>query len=145
MGEVSKIYLCKVKKQSRVEIDQGTFLANFGLEGDAYSEPGIEKQVPLFFDEGRISLEEEPFPGLCFSKFLETIRIRGIEADHLKTGSTVQIGEAVFEIGKIRKKCYPECSIIQDGRFCALSRDVRFCKVLQTGVIKKGDSANILS
>jgi len=145
MGEVSNIYLCEVKKQPRVEIDEGNFLKNFGLEGDAYSEVGTEKQVPVFFDEGRTSLEDEPFPGLCFSRFLETIRIKGMKADSFRTNDIVQIGEAVLQISKIRKKCYPECKIIQDNRHCALSRDVRFCKVLYSGKIRKGDKVSILA
>lgn len=145
MGEVSKIYLCKVKKYPRIEVPKGTFLENFGLEGDAYSEFGIEKQVPIFFDEGRKSLKEEPFSGLCFSRFLETLRIRGMIANEFKTDSIFQIGEAVFQVSKLRKKCYPECKIIQDKRHCALSLDVRFCKVLQTGIVRKGDSVSIIS
>jgi MOSC domain-containing protein YiiM len=145
MGEVSKIYLCKIKKQPRVEISEGNFLKDFGLEGDAYSEAGIEKQVPVFFDEARNSLEQEPLPGLCFPRFLETIRISGIKADSLKTNDIIQIGEAVLQVSKIRKKCYPECKIIQDNRHCALSLDVRFCKVLNTGKIRKGDSVYILA
>lgn len=145
MGEVSNIYLCKIKKEPRVEINEGNFLENFGLEGDAYSEPGVDKQVPVFFNEGRLSLEEESFPGLCFSRFLETIRIRGINPAFFKTGSIIKIGKAVLQVSKSRKKCYPECKIIQDTRHCALSRDVRFCKVLQTGIIRKGDSVSIIS
>lgn len=145
MGEVSNIFLCQVKKQPRVEIDSGNFLKDFGLEGDAYSETGIEKQVPVFFEEGRTSLESEPFPGLCFPRFLETIRIRGIKADSFKTDDIIRIGEAVLQVSEIRKKCYPECKIIQDNRKCALSRDVRFCKVLNTGKIRKGDSVYIIA
>jgi len=145
MGEVSNIYICEVKKQPRVEIDEGNFLKNFGLEGDAYSETGIEKQVPVFFDEGRTSLRDEPFPGLCFPRFLETIRIKGIKADSFRSNAIIRIGEAVLKVSKTRKKCYSECKIIQDNRHCALSRDVRFCKVLNTGKIRKGDSVSILA
>ena len=144
MGEVTKIYLCKVKKEPRIEVEEGMFLENFGLEGDAYSEIGVEKQVTVFFEEGRDSLIDEPFPGLCFPRFLETIRIRGIKADNCKTGARIQAGKAILAVSKPRKKCYPECRIIQDGRHCALSSDVRFCKVLQTGTIQKGDSVKII-
>ena len=114
MGKVTKIYLCKVKKEPRVEVHEGTFIKNFGLEGDAYSEKDTNKQVTIFFDEGRYALSEEPFPGLCFPRFLETIQIHGIKADNFKTGTKIQIGKAVFVVSKPRKKCYPECSIIQD-------------------------------
>jgi len=144
MGKVSKIYLCKVKKEPRIEIEKGQFIENYGLAGDAYSEPGIEKQVPVFFDKGWLSLEEEPFPGLCFSRFLETIRIQGIEAGNFKTGTTIKIGEAIFQVSKIRKKCYSECKIIQDNRHCALFKDVRFCTVLQSGIIRKGDIVSVI-
>ena len=144
MGEVTKIYLCKVKKEPRIEVEEGMFLKNFGLEGDAYSETGVDKQVTVFFDEGRDSLSDEPFSGLCFPRFLETIQIRGIEADGFKTDTEIQVGEVVLKVSKPRKKCYSECEIIQDGRHCALSRDVRFCRVLQTGTIRKGDSVSIL-
>ena len=145
MGYVSKLYLCTIKKQPRVAIDEGLFIADFGLEYDIYSETGIEKQITVFFDEGRDSLKEEPFPGLCFPRFLETVRIRGIEASDLKTNTKIQIGKSVFAVSKARKKCYSECKIIQNNRHCALSKDVRFCKVLQTGIIRKGDSVNIIS
>lgn len=144
MGEVTKIYLCKVKKEPRIEVEEGLFLENFGLEGDAYSETGVDKQVTVFFDESRDSLSDGPFSGLCFSRFLETIRIRGINADVFKTGTEIQVGEAILNVSKPRKKCYSECKIIQDGRHCALFRDVRFCRVLQTGTIRKGDSVSIL-
>ncbi|MCK5199637.1 MAG: hypothetical protein KAR21_14855 [Spirochaetales bacterium] len=144
MGEVTKIYICKVKKEPRSEVEEGMFLRNFGLEGDAYSETGVDKQVTVFFDEGRKSLSVEPFSGLCFPGFLETIQIRGIRADDFKTDTEIQVGEVILKVSKPRKKCYSECKIIQDGRNCALFRDVRFCRVLQTGTIRKGDSVSIL-
>ena len=144
MGEITKIYLCRIKKEPRIEVEVGLFIENVGLEGDAYSETGTVKQVTIFFDDARDTLLKEPFPGLCFSRFLETIRIRGDKADDYKTGTKVQAGKAVFVVSKPRKKCYPECKIIQDGRHCSLSGDVRFCKVLQTGTIQKGDSAKII-
>ena len=145
MAEVTKIYLCKIKKEPRIEMEEGEFLENFGLVGDAYSEPGIDKQVTIFFDESRISLGEESFPGLCFPRFLETIRILGADADSFETGKEFQIGDVVLSVGESRKKCYSDCKIIMDGRHCALFRDVRFCKVLQTGTIRKGDSVKIIN
>jgi len=142
---VSEIYICKVKKQPRCEIETGFFIENFGLEGDAYSKIGTEKQVTLFFDESRDFLDKEPYPGLCFSRFLETIRIGGMNPEKLVAGTRIQIGAAVFTVSTKKKKCYPECRIIQDNRVCALSKDVRFCKILISGKIRKGDKVIILS
>ena len=145
MAEVTKIYLCRVKKEPRIEVEEALFLENFGLEGDAYSEEDASKQVTVFFNEGRDSISDEPFPGLCFPRFLETIRIRGIKADDFKTGTKIHVGGAVLIVSKPRKKCYPECKIIQDSRRCALSRDVRFCRVLKTGTIRAGSDVRIIS
>jgi MOSC domain-containing protein YiiM len=139
MAEVSGLYLCKVKKEPRSEIEMGNFIENFGLSGDAYSESNIEKQVTVFFEEGRDSLKNEPFPGLCFPRFLETLRISGARPENFETGTKIHIGLAILEVSMPRKKCYPECKIIQDRRHCSLSSDVRFCKVISTGIIKKGD------
>ena len=142
---VSEIYICKVKKQPRIEIESGFFIENFGLEGDIYSKMGTEKQVTLFFDESRDLLEKEPYSGLCFSRFLETIRIGGMGAENLMAGTEIQIGDAVFIVSNKKKKCYPECRIIQDKRVCALSKDVRFCKVLRSGNISRGDNIKLLN
>jgi len=144
MGEVTKIFLCEARKEPRVEIVEGIFLENYGLEGDAYSVTGVEKQVTLFFDEARDSLAHEPYEGLCFKRFLETIRIKGFQAVDFKTGTNIKLGEALFQVSQSRKKCYSECKIIQDSRHCALSTDVRFCKVLQTGIVRKGDRVEII-
>jgi len=142
---VSEIYICKVKKQPRIEIETGFFIENFGLEGDTYSKIGTEKQVTLFFDESRDLLEKELYSGLCFSRFLETIRIKGMRAEKLVAGTKIQLGDAVLIISTKKKKCYPECRIIQDNRVCALSKDVRFCKVLKSGNISRGDNVKLLS
>jgi MOSC domain-containing protein YiiM len=145
MGEVSKIFLCEIRKKPRVEITQGLFLENYGLNGDVYSESGVEKQVTVFFDEARDSLALEPYEGLCFKRFLETIRIKDLKAEDLKTGTKITLGETVFQVTGVRKKCYSECKIIKDNRHCALSTDVRFCKVLKTGIVRKGDSVKIIT
>ncbi len=145
MAFVSELFICKVKKQARIEIESGLFVENFGLKGDAYSKFGIEKQVTIFFDESRDLLDKEPYSGLCFSRFLETLRIAEMNADKLAAGTIIQIGEAVFSISKKKKKCYPECRIIQDNRVCSLSRDVRFSKVIKSGKVCKGDKIKILS
>jgi len=144
MGEVSKIFLCEIRKKPRIEITQGLFLENYGLKGDAYSESGVDKQVTVFFDEARVSLALETVEGLCFKRFLETIRITDLKAEDLKTGTKIMLGETVFQVTGPGKKCYSECKIIQNNRHCALSTDVRFCKVLKTGIIRKGDSVTII-
>ncbi len=143
-GIVEKLFISREKKTKRVAIESGLFIKNYGLEGDAYSSPGARRQVTVLSSEGRAAVEKEDLEGLCFERFIETVRISGIEADTLKPGVLLKAGTALFEVTEYRKKCYPECSIIQTGRVCSLFTDARFLKVLTTGKVAVGDRVEII-
>ncbi len=144
MGRVEAIFISRQKKTEREEINEGHFIKNFGLEGDAYSSPGAKRQVTILSSKGRAAVEQEGMNGLCFERFLETVRISGIDADALKPGAVLVAGRALFEVTEYRKKCYPECTIVQSGRVCSLATDVRFLKVLRTGKVSVGDRVEII-
>ncbi len=143
MGRVEAILISRERKSARIEIDEGMFLENYGLEGDAYSKGGTERQVTICTLDGRNAVEKESLNGLCFERFMETVRISGIPLEKIETGTRFVIGEAVFEVIQDRKKCYPECDIIRSGRVCSLKTDVRFLKVLKSGLVRKGDRVEI--
>ncbi len=145
MGRISRIFLSRVKKEERVEIEEGVLLENYGLEGDSHSESGSNRQVTLFFEEGRRSIDSEPVMGLCFPRFMETIRIDGIDPELLQAGTKIEIGDSLLLVSNSRKKCYSECLIVGDGRKCSLSRDVRFCRVLKSGTIRKGSTVTVVA
>ncbi len=144
MAKITKIFLSRVKKEKRIEIEEGRLIEDFGLEGDSYSESGSNRQLTLFFDKCFEEIFSEPVQGLCFSRFKETIRITGLNPEVLQTGTKIQIENALLSVSSPRKKCYPECLIIKDGRKCSLSRNVRFCRILQTGTIRKGSIVKII-
>lgn len=144
MGKVEAILVSKEKKSTRIEIEEGMFREDYGLEGDAYSRSGIERQVTVLSLEGRNAVQNEVLDGLCFERFMETIRISGLPLHKTETGTQFSIGGAVFEVVKDRKKCYPECSIVKSGRVCSLKTDVRFLKVIKSGIVRKGDTVEII-
>ncbi len=144
MGRVEAIFVSREKKSTRIEIEEGMFRENYGLEGDAYSKSGTERQVPVLSLEGRSAVQNEVLDGLCFERFMETLRISGIPLHKTGTGTRFSIGRAVFEVVKDRKKCYPECDIVKSGRVCSLKTDVRFLKVIKSGVVRKGDPVEII-
>ncbi len=143
-GRVEKLFLSREKKTKRLEMDEGLFIEDFGLEGDAYSSTGAKRQVTILSLDARKSVENEDLEGLCFERFLETVRISGIDAGILKEGVILKIGRAVFKVTEYRKKCYPECAIVKSGRVCALVRDARFLKVISTGRVAAGDIVEII-
>ncbi len=144
MGKVEKILLSIKKKAPRVEIKEGMFLENYGLDGDSYSEAGAEKQVTVLSQRGRDLVEKDSLSGLCFERFMETVRISGIPAEKMVPGTTLIMGEAVFKVTEYRKKCYLECPIIKTGRTCGLASDVRFLTVIKSGKVEKGDIVELI-
>ena len=143
-GRVERLFLSREKKTKRVEIDEGIFIEDYGLEGDAYSSRGAKRQVTVLPLEARDAVEKEEQDGLCFERFLETVRISGIDSENLREGVILKIGDAVFEVTKHRKKCYPECDIVKSGRVCSLVKGARFLKVLSTGKVTVGDCVEII-
>ncbi len=143
-GTVSAIFLSHEKGSDRVELAEGLFLADHGLSGDAYSGPG-ERQVPLYCAAGRDRLAAGAGDGLCFARFLETLRVDGIDTMELETGDLLSGGTAVLEISPVRKRCFPECPIVGRGERCDLARSVRFCRVVKEGVLRPGQELTLTS
>ncbi len=143
-GIVSALFLSLEKGSDRVETGEGLFLVDHGLSGDAYSGPG-DRQVPLYCVEGRKRLAAGPGDGLCFARFLETLRVDGLDTGDLETGDKLDAGTAVLEISPVRKRCFPECPIVGRGERCDLASSVRFCRVVKEGVLRPGQELTLNS
>jgi len=142
-GVVASIYICKDRKKPRELIEEGEFIEGFGLLGDAYSQKG-NRQVTILGVKSREEVENSEIKGLCFRRFVETIRTKDIDLYKLPKGTKLKIGDTIQEISIVGKRCFPECKIVQRGESCALSRENVFTKVLKSGKIKVGDSIEIL-
>lgn len=144
MGKVEAILISRKKKTPRIEIDKGNFIRDYGLEGDAYSGKGADRQVTILSKAGREQINTDRRDGLCFRRFIETVRISGVDMDDLHPGMILRMGKVLFEVTRYRKKCYPECEIIKAGTTCALVSEARFLRIIQSGVVKKGDSVELI-
>ena len=138
MATVTGIYIKTEKDSPRREIEEGMFLENHGLDGDANSGEG-PRQVCLLRREDREELERDSRDGLCFPRFLETVQVEGLELNALETGSWLRIGDTIMKVSLKGKKCWPECEIIKAKSTCVLAKGVRFLEVLEQGRVKKGD------
>ncbi|MDA3956800.1 hypothetical protein [Oceanispirochaeta sp.] len=143
MASVSGIYIKKSKEDLREEISEGFFKADFGLEGDINSAPG-PRQVCLLRRENREEVKVDTRNGLCFKRFNETLQIEGLDLESLNLDSWLRIGDAILKVTVCGKKCWPECEIIQSGAVCSLNKSARFLAVLESGMIRKGDSVALL-
>lgn len=86
----------------------------------------------------RDAIDRSGEPGLCFERFRETVTMAFTEYTPA-IGDRLKVGEAVFEIVKVGKRCFPECELIRGGTRCALATDAFHCDVVEGGILRVGD------
>ncbi|MBI9013692.1 MAG: hypothetical protein JEZ08_15770 [Clostridiales bacterium] len=122
------------KGKSRIEVDEGRLISNLGLEGDAYSKPG-DREVCLMSIETKKKLADYQ-DGLCVKRFVETLLI-DLSPAEISVGDHLLIGDAEIKITKKGKRCFPECTFVQNKISCPLVSEPLFGKVVKSGEIKR--------
>lgn len=142
LGQVTGIYACDPDKMTLRSLFKGCFVENHGLIGDKHSTSG-DRQVTIFSAEGRSRIETIERDGLCVKKFYENITIKNLDVSKLIVGQEFIIGEAVFQVTGIGKRCFPECDIVKRQQVCSLKNGVLFAKVTAGGTVRVGDEVLI--
>ena len=141
-GIVEKIKFYPEKGSVGLEMVEGFFIENLGLEGDFHAKGG-ERQISLLVSGERERLMKQEGKGLCLSRFKENISIYGLTTDLFRPGTRLEAGEAVLEITGETKHCHEECELFESGKTCSLAGLNLFAKVLKGGVIRTGDGVEI--
>ncbi|MBN2259116.1 MAG: hypothetical protein JW702_01075 [Clostridiales bacterium] len=139
-GRVVGILLSVNKGQPRVNIESGEFVKGKGLKGDSYFESKVE--VVMLPYASRQEIKQSHEDGLCFKRFVETLSLE-MNGTILLKGDIVFIGSAKFQVVSSGKRCFPECSIVQKGRVCALATGTVYLDVIQTGRVSVGDEVMV--
>lgn len=112
--------------------------AHFTQEG---MEDGIRKNpdrpVSLISLEARRAVDQAVMRGLCFKKFKADITL---ECEQMPdTDAALAIGELKLIILPERKRCWPECELLQKDLPCPLIEGVRYARVETPGKLCIGD------
>jgi len=138
------VAVCKSlhKGERKANIGTGNFIKGFGLEGDAHGGPW-HRQVSLLAQE---SIDKMVAKGLKVGPgdFAENLTTEGIDLLSIPIGTKVKIGETLMEITQIGKKCHSKCAIFELAGDCIMPREGIFAKVLEGGIIKIGDSIEVV-
>lgn len=106
--------------------------ALFTLEGMA----GVQRKNPdlpvsLMSLAARESIDRARERGLCFVRFTSDITV---DCKNLPpTGTLLKCDKLVLAVLPDRKKCWPECVLVQNERPCPLKDGVRFARVVVPG------------
>lgn len=141
--KVVSINKSKEKGTVKTSEDEGVFIKDFGLKGDAHG-GNWHRQVSLLDLSSFKKMEdlgvEELNPGI----FAENITTEGIELFTLPIGTILKIGETIQEVTQIGKECHSGCEIAKKVGKCVMPKEGIFTKVLKSGTIKEGDRIYIL-
>lgn len=136
--------LCTSDKKGvrKTEVDQIELKKEGGIAGDAHGED-IVRQVSFLGDESVDKLRDK-MPELAPGDFAENILTEGVTWYELPIGTRFRIGDVLFEMTQIGKECHHGCEIKKLTGDCVMPREGVFAKVLEEGIIRKGDEIEVL-
>jgi len=122
----------------KTDVGEAVLVKDKGMEGDAHF--GFQnRQVSLLNAEEAAKIREK-VPGLKPGDFAENLLVEGFDLAELKLGDQVLVGEARLEVTQIGKECHTRCAIYEAAGDCIMPRLGIFCRVIQGGIVRKGDS-----
>ncbi|KZL90728.1 MOSC domain protein [Clostridium magnum DSM 2767] len=143
IGKVVAINISEKKGVVKKPIEQGLFIEEHGLEGDAHAGKW-HRQVSLLAQESIDKMKKSGVEGLSVGKFAENITTEGIVLYELPVGTRLKIGITIQEVTQIGKECHGGCEIRRLVGDCVMPREGIFTRVIQGGVIKPGDIIEVL-
>jgi MOSC domain-containing protein YiiM len=140
-GKVVGVCMSQRRTDPKKNVGKGLLIRGLGLAGDSHA--GSEKEVSLLAIESiqRLCLETgiSAGPG-CFA---ENITTEGMDLTTLPIGSKLQVGEAKLKVIQIGKDPTQPHTYNYLG-YSILPNEGIFCKVIESGEIRVGDSVRTI-
>ncbi|MEA3326150.1 MAG: hypothetical protein U9R53_02440 [Chloroflexota bacterium] len=111
-----------------------------GMEGVQRKSP--DRPVSLMSFKARRLVNQAEIRGLCYKRFTADITLDCKQMP--ETGARISSGELVLGILPERKKCWPECILLQKKLPCPLINGVRYASVEFPGSLCIGDSLKVV-
>ncbi len=143
-GIVKAINISKEKGTLKQPVGEGKFIENYGLENDAHAGKW-HRQVSLLAEESIEIMRQKSDEHLCFGVFAENITTEGIVLHKIPVGTKIKVGESIQEVTQIGKECHNGCEIFQKVGSCIMPTQGIFTKVLKTGIVKDGDTIEVIN
>lgn len=144
IGKVVAINISEKKGVVKKPIEQGLFIEEHGLEGDAHAGKW-HRQVSLLAQESIDKMKKSGVEGLTVGKFAENITTEGLVLYELPVGTRLKVGPTIQEVTQIGKECHGGCEIRRLVGDCVMPREGIFTRIIKGGVIKPGDVIEVLS
>jgi MOSC domain-containing protein YiiM len=141
-GSVVAISISERKGVKKHGIPEAMLVKDLGIENDAHAQGGL-RQVSFLMEE---SIERMRKKGVevSYGDFAENIVTRDLDLSSVRLNDTVRIGdETKLKVSKIGKECPSPCSIYYQVGYCIMPEEGVFCRVVEEGKIRIGDTITI--
>ena len=142
MGKVLAVCSSPEKGTQKTNIHEARFVEDWGIENDAHAGKW-HRQVSLLSME-RIQEFRDRGADVAFGAFGENLVVSGYDFKSFPVGTRFVCGDVMLEMTQIGKQCHHGCEIFRKMGDCIMPREGVFCKVLKVGIIREGDSFDIL-
>ena len=143
MAKILAICISERKGIQKHPVEEARLQPDHGIVGDAHA-GNWHRQVSLLGVESVRKVQAQiDFP-LAPGAFAENLLTEGICLYELPVGTRLRIGPAVCEVTQIGKECHQGCAIRRLTGDCVMPREGIFVKVLTGGVVRPGDSIEVL-
>ena len=144
MGRIVNVCISEKKGTQKPPIDEGEFIVEFGIEGDAHAGKW-HRQVSLLALE-KIEDFRSKGGNVDFGAFGENLVIEGFELNKLPFGQRLTVGdEVLLEVTQIGKECHDKCAIYYQVGECIMPKNGIFTRVLKGGKVKVGDECKLVN
>ena len=137
MGKVIAICTSPAKGTQKTRIEEGTFIEDFGLEGDAHAGKWHRQISLLSYD--KIEAFRARGAEVEDGAFGENVIVQGIDFRNLPVGTRLRCNDVLLEMTQIGKECHSHCQIYKRMGDCIMPREGVFAEVVTGGHIKVGD------
>jgi MOSC domain-containing protein YiiM len=141
--KIVSIAISRKKGTRKTCVDEAVLIEEHGLDGDAHAGAG-DRQVSFLAAE---SIEKVRSAGLdvTFGDFAENIATEGVAWLNLPVGTVLQLGhKTLVQITRIGKECHKRCAIYYQAGDCIMPREGVFARVLQGGLVRRGDAITLV-
>ena len=143
MGNVIAVCTSPAKGTQKTNVGTGTFIEDWGIEGDAHAGKWHRQVSLLSWD--KIEAFRARGAEVRDGDFGENLVVSGIDFRTLPIGARFQCNDVLLELTQIGKECHNGCQIFQKMGECIMPREGVFTRVLHGGTISVGDTLTVIS
>jgi MOSC domain-containing protein YiiM len=140
-GKLVGVSVSEKRTDPKENVGKGFLQKGLGLVGDSHA--GTEKEVSLLAIESIRRLCQETGISAGPGAFAENITTEGIDLTSFPIGTHLKVGEAELVVIQIGKDASQAHTYNYQGH-SILPKDGVFCKVIESGEVRIGDSIRMI-